>query len=68
MEEKKKRKRRQSDIEATKRYDAKTYHLIGVKLRKEDDAEIIESFEAAHAAGKTSREWLREVFYGPSNK
>ena len=48
--------------EANARYDAKTYKNILLKLRREDDEDIIKSWEEAHDDGITSREWLRELF------
>ena len=47
---------------ANAKYDAKTYKLIGVKLRLEDDADIIQSWEDAKQKGISSREWLRDLF------
>lgn len=48
--------------EANARYDEKTYTQFNVRLRKEDDKDILESIEAAHARGINNREWLRELF------
>lgn len=48
--------------EANARYDEKTYTQFNVRLRKEDDKDILESIEAAHAKGLNNREWLRELF------
>ena len=47
---------------ATDRYDAKTYHKVMFKLRKEDDAEIIKDMDEAFNKGMKRREWLRMVF------
>lgn len=58
---------RQSDRDAIARYTEKTYKTFGVKLRKEEDAEIIKSLEDAHEKGITSREWIRTMFYGDNN-
>lgn len=51
-----------SQREAVARYDAKTYRKINIALRKEDDADIIQSMEEAKKAGLSLREWLRELF------
>ena len=44
------------------RYDAKTYKRIIFALRLQDDADIIESINAAQGKGLTLREWLRSIF------
>jgi len=48
--------------EANARYDEKTYMQFNVRLRKEDDADIIKSIKAAQSKGQNNREWLRELF------
>ena len=48
--------------EATARYQARTYAKINIALRKEDDADILESIEEAKKKGITLREWVRELF------
>lgn len=48
--------------EANARYDEKTYTQFNVRLRKEDDKDILESIQAAHESGLNNREWLRELF------
>ena len=48
--------------EANDKYDEKTYTRYTIKLRTEDDRDIIESLEAARAEGLKLREWLRELF------
>lgn len=52
----------QAQAEATARYTEKTYLMVNIKLRKEDDADIIEYIRKAQEEGLTSREWLRELF------
>lgn len=47
---------------ANDRYDSKTYVQFNVRLRIEDDADIIKSISAAQGAGINNREWLRELF------
>ena len=49
---------------ANDRYDSKTYVQFNVRLRIEDDADIVESITAAHGAGINNREWLRELYEG----
>lgn len=49
---------------ANKRYDDKTYKRIMIKLRIEEDADIIESFMESKDHGYTSREWLRQLYEG----
>ena len=51
-----------AQIEATRRYEAKTYKRITFNLRKEEHADIIESIEAARAQGENKNDWLRGVF------
>lgn len=50
--------------EANARYDAKTYKRINLRLRLEDDADIIKSMDEAKEHGISNREWLRELFDG----
>ena len=59
-----KRKRTPSRAEANARYDAENYKLIGLRLRLEDDKDIIEDFERAKQNGIKSRDWMRELFEG----
>lgn len=56
------KKRRQSSRDANSRYDSKTYKTILMKLRKDDDSDILKYIEEAKAEGKTNREWLRDLF------
>jgi hypothetical protein len=51
-----------SRAEANARYDAKTYTQVNIRLRKEDDSDIIKSLEEAKNKGLNNREWLRELF------
>lgn len=48
---------------ATNKYRAKTYRMINVKLRLDEDAEIIKSLEDSQKSGKSYREWLQELYY-----
>ena len=50
--------------EANARYDAKTYKRINLRLRIEDDADMIKSMEEAKEHGISNREWLRALFDG----
>ena len=47
---------------ANDKYDAKTYKRITFTLRIQNDADIIESIEAAQTNGTTLRGWLRSLF------
>lgn len=47
---------------AIDRYDAKTYRKIMLKLRIEDDADIIKDMDEAFDRGVNRREWLKGVF------
>ncbi len=47
---------------AIDRYDAKTYRKVMLKLRIEDDADIIKDMDEAFSRGINRREWLKEVF------
>lgn len=42
-------------------YDRKTYKSINIKLRLEDDVDLIASYEAARQNGIKSRDWLRSL-------
>lgn len=57
-----KRPYNEARAEATARYHEKTYQQIAVKLRKEDDADILRSIEEAKAKGMSLREWVRELY------
>ena len=57
-----KRPYNEARAEANARYDEKTYQLVGIKLRKEDDADILRSIEEAKAKGISLREWVRELY------
>lgn len=46
---------------ANRRYDAKTYRRVTISLRLEDDADILESMDAAKSQGLSLREWLRKI-------
>ena len=52
----------QAKREANARYDEKTYIQVNARLRKEEDADIIQSIESAKESGLSLREWLRELF------
>ena len=52
----------QSTIEATHRYDAKSYTRFVVRLRKDEDKDILEYISKAREKGESSREWIRELF------
>lgn len=47
---------------ANARYDKKTYRDYKFRLRKVDDADIIESIETAKAKSVSYREWLRGIY------
>lgn len=55
---------KESTRRANDKYDAKTYKRMMLRLRNDEDSDIIESLREAQANGKTNREWLREVFEG----
>lgn len=59
-----KRKYTPARAEANARFNAKTYKQVNIRLRKDADADIIDSIEAAQAKGVNNREWLREIFEG----
>ena len=48
--------------EANARYDAKTYTKINIALRKDEDKDILASWENARKQGFTSRQWLRSLY------
>lgn len=58
----------QAKLDANARYDAKTYKLISIKLRLEDDADIIADFQDAHDHGISSREWIRALYEAYNTK
>lgn len=53
-----------AQAEAAAKYDKATYKMYSFKLRKEDDADIIESIEESKANGINKRQWLRDLFEG----
>ncbi len=55
------RKYTENRAAANKRSDEKTYKTIAIRLRLSDDADLLESFNKARAAGKTGREWIRSL-------
>ena len=57
-----KRPYNEARAEANARYHEKTYRQIAVKLRKEDDADILKSIDEAKAKGISLREWVKELF------
>ena len=61
-------KRYQSTIDAARRYDERTYKQIAVKLRIDDDADIITDFQDAHDHGISSREWIRALYEAHNTK
>lgn len=61
-------KNSEAKLRANAKYDAKTYKLISVKLRLEEDADIIADFLDAHEQGISSREWLRSMYYSNYTK
>ncbi|MDD7511066.1 MAG: hypothetical protein PUK21_01590 [Peptostreptococcaceae bacterium] len=52
----------ESKREAIERYDDKTYKRYSIRLRIDDDKEIIRAFEKAKRDGKPYRELLQEKF------
>ena len=52
----------EAQARAVRKYDSKTYKTYGLRLRKVDDAEIIESIEEAKRQGRPIREWLNGIF------
>lgn len=44
-----------------RKYDEKTYKRVIIRLRIEEDADLITSFEEAQKKGMTGREWLRTL-------
>lgn len=49
---------------AIARYDEKTYKDVNIKLRLEEDADILGDIQEAKKAGLTLREWLRGLYEG----
>ena len=47
---------------ANRKYDEKTYAYIMLRLRKEDDKDILEAFASAKERGISHRELLRSLF------
>ena len=58
-----KREYSEARYRANKRYDDKTYQTLLVRLRLDEDAEIINAIEKAKADGISYREWLRSIYY-----
>lgn len=53
---------RQSDIDAINRYHKKTYKQYTIVFRIDDDKEIIDAIENAHAHGIAAREVIKAWF------
>lgn len=47
---------------ANKKYDDATYKNVLIRLRIEDDKDILEDIEEAQKRGMRLRDWLREVW------
>lgn len=52
----------ESRRKANDAYDAKTYVQVNIRLRIDDDSDIVNSIKEARERGVFLREWLREVF------
>lgn len=52
----------QAQREAIERYESKIYKKYLIRLRIDEDKEIIEAFEKAKKDGRPYRELLREKF------
>ena len=62
MAESKKRKRYDSEIAASRRYDARTYKRFSILFRLDEDADIIAALDIAHEHGIAGRELIGEWF------
>lgn len=56
------KKNSDAKIAANRRYDTKTYKYYSLRLRYEDDADIIDDLEQAKREGIPVREWIRKYF------
>lgn len=56
------KKNSDAKIRANTKYSEKTYKTYALRLRIEDDSDIIESIEHAKEKGLSYREWLRTIF------
>lgn len=54
----------EAQAKAFAEYDAKTFKKVLFRLRYDEDADIIESYEDAKENGIKKNEWLREMFDG----
>lgn len=54
---------KEAHLRANERYLKKTYTQIQLRLRKEDDKEIIDSIRNAQENGTSIRQWVRDLFY-----
>lgn len=59
---------KESTRRAIAKYDAKTYKKITLRLRYDEDADIINSLEEATNNGMKAREWLRSLYGGKDGK
>ena len=57
-----------SQRKANARYDDKTYTIIHLKLRKEDDADILDYIKQSKKSGKNNREWIRALYEAYNTK
>jgi len=49
-------------LDATRRYEQKTYKMMQFRLRYDDDEDIIKDIEQAHEHGISYRDWLRQLY------
>lgn len=52
----------EAQAKATQKYNSKTYKTYNLRLRRVDDADIIDSIESAKKNGKPIREWLNDIY------
>jgi hypothetical protein len=57
-----KRKYNEARAKANKKYDGKTYKTYGLRLRLEEDREIIESIDSFRRGGRSLREWINDLY------
>ncbi len=57
-----KREYNEARKKANRKYNAKTYDDIMFHLRKDEDAEMLESMRSAQERGISKPQWLHEIF------
>ena len=53
---------KEAHLKANERYLKKTYKQIPIRLKKDEDKDILDSIQEARARGISMRQWLRDLY------